>query len=111
MDRDFINPHLIYAYIGLWYCDNYKKCKEYMKDYKKRYRKRILQTWFQIQYLYLNASKEEAQRFEEQAVEKKWGEELKLFFVWHPVVKDKVLSACDLKRLTEENPIAKIAAV
>lgn len=108
MDRDFINPHLIFAYIGLWYCDNFKKCTDYMKDYKKTYRKRILQTWFQIQYLYLNVSKEEAQRLENQAVQETWGNELVQFFDKHPIIKDKVLSEWDLKRLTEENPIAKI---
>lgn len=73
MDRAFINPHMIYAYIGLWYHDNQKKCDDYMKDYSRTYRKWILQTWFQIQYLYLNMPKDEAQRFEKMQMLKKVG--------------------------------------
>ena len=111
MERSSINPHMVYAYIGLWYYDNYKKCKEYMEGYTRRYQKRILQTWFQIQYLYLNVPKEVAQRFEEQALRKKWGEELARFFHQHPIAKNKVLSEQDLKRLAEENPIAKISVI
>lgn len=103
MKEECIDLHMIRVCIELWMRRNEKKMKKRKGKKLKGYRK-MVPFWFQVQYLYLVQSKEDAVNFERKVgvAEKKMWKKLKEKY---PFVEVRNLCKTDVKKLYENNPI------
>ena len=104
MKEECRDIHMIRVCIELWMYRNEKKAKS-RKDKKLKSYRKMVPFWFQVQYLYLVQSKEDAVNFERRSgvAEQKLWKELKEEC---PFVQVRNLCKSDVEKLYENNLIA-----